>query len=113
MQVVAFRGLEASRMILKSGIIYNMSESFLADFSFADSFVTIDARAEIGLGIIQMKCSDLFQTDQSFKLVHDAVPARWSSNIITSSKEMSSVEAKCQSFWILDAIEDGCQMRNL
>src|SRR5712691_11873347 len=56
--------LQTAGQVSKAGIVDDVTECLAADFSLADPGVTIHTRAEIGLGIVEMKSEDAVQANQ-------------------------------------------------
>ena len=69
-----------------------MAEGAFAQQAFADMGMSINPRTERRLGIIEVKSQDLAQTYQGRDFVNRAIPARWSTNIIASGKEMRRIQ---------------------
>src|SRR5258708_16474236 len=56
--------LQTAGQVAKAGIVDDVTESLAADSSLADPGVTIHARAEVGLGILEMKSEDALHAHQ-------------------------------------------------
>src|SRR5258708_4762335 len=56
--------LQTAGRVAKTSIVDDVTESLAADSSLADPGVTIHARAEVGLGILEMKSEDALHAHQ-------------------------------------------------
>ena len=61
--VLRFGCLKAAWVILKSQIVNDAPKTLLSNFALTNMSVPIDARTQIGFGIIQMKRQNLFQAN--------------------------------------------------
>ena len=64
-------------MSSEPGIVDDLPEGLLADLSLADVRVTIYARAETSLRIVQVEGEDLLQPDERFDLTDGRIPTFW------------------------------------
>ena len=62
-------------MPTEARIVDNATKGFLADLAFADVLMPVHARAEVGLGIVQVEGEDLLQPDHRAHLSDGRIPA--------------------------------------
>ena len=83
-------------MLGEARIVDDVSEGLTSDFPLADASVAIDAGAEVGFGIVEMKGEDLVEADETFELVDGMVPTGWGANLMAGGEEMGGVDAESE-----------------
>ena len=109
-QVVGFGGFEAAGAFAQAGIVDDVAEADHPDLAFADVFMAVDARTEVGPGIVQVKGDDLLEADEVVDFLQGCVPTFGRANVVSGGEEMAGVEADGQAFGVLHAIIDRGEM---
>src|SRR5262245_5303530 len=97
-------------MHFEARIVDDMAEGFFADFAEANAGVTIDARAEISFGIVDVEGEDLVEADEFFDLADGVVPAFLGAQIESGFEEVRGVEADSKAALVFDALKNFTEM---
>lgn len=97
-------------MVYEARIVDDVAEGFLADFALADARVTIYARAQIGLGIVQMKREDLFHANQLVQFPDRLGPAVGRAEVMAGGEEVGGIQAEPEPLGVVHAIENSRQV---
>ena len=73
-------------------IIDDVPECFLPELALADVLVPVHARAEIGLGVVQVESKHLFQPNQRTDFTDGGIPALGRADVVAGRKEMSGIK---------------------
>jgi hypothetical protein len=109
-EVFGFWRFEAAGMEFEARIVDDVTKGFFADFALADASVAIDAGAEIGFGIVEVKSENLGETDELFDLADGVVPAFLGAEIETGFEEVGGVEADAEAARIFNALKNFAEM---
>jgi hypothetical protein len=67
-------------------VIDDQAEGLAPDLSLSDMGVPIHVRAELGLGIVQVKGKNLLQANGGFEFSQGGVPAFGRADVVTSGQ---------------------------
>ena len=83
-------------MLLEPPVVDDVPKGLLPDFALADVLVPIHARAQVGLGVVQMECEDLLEPNQRGDFTDRGIPAFGCSDVVAGGEEVRSIQTDAQ-----------------
>src|SRR5437762_221600 len=87
-ELLAFRRLENLWHLAKARVVHDESKRREAEMPIADVRVTIDARAERGLRVVEVNRDNLLDAEDAVQFGHGFLVASLRTNVIASREEM-------------------------
>src|SRR5262245_31127382 len=90
-----------------------MTKGVAADFALTDVGMTIDARTQVGFGIVEMKSEDLRQANGGLGFLDGFVPTLRRADVVARGKKVRGIETDPETLRLFHAIEKGGEMLQL
>ena len=91
-------------------VTHDKAESIQTNPAFANVFMSINARAACGFGIVEVNSNEPFPANHAIELAQRLSCRMFAADVVTRSEKMCGVKADTNAFWLAHIGDDESEM---